>query len=119
MASKSNFEGTLRLLAPATITAGTLTFLDTALTGRLVVLPMTSVSSGGYYTGLVEGYVKDADLDTTCDAATGGVGLTWNTTNGGFKHLTAATNVQAYSVSTITVGTSTADVILVLPRAIA
>jgi hypothetical protein len=119
MASKSNFEGTLRLLAPATITAGTMTFLDTALTGRIAILPMTSVSSGGVYTGLVEGYVKDAPIGSVCAAITGGVPLTWNTTASGFVHLTAATNVQAYSVAAITAGTATADVLLVLPRAIA
>ena len=58
------------------------------------------------------GYVKDAPVSTLCTATTGGVPLTWLTTVGKFKHLTAAGNSQAISVGAITAGATTADVIL-------
>ena len=118
MPSKGNFEGTLRLLAPAGgVTAGTMIFVATAR-NRYAVLPMTSATSGNTYVGMVEGYVKDAPVSTTCTATTGGVPLTWLTTVGKFKQLTAATNAQALSVGTISSGATTADVILRFPASI-
>lgn len=118
MPSKGNFEGTLQLLAPAGgVTAGTFVFVSTSL-NRQLVLPLTSATSGNYYTALVEGYVKDAPVSTTCAATTGGVPLRWFTTVSKFKHLTAASNAQAYSVGTITAGATTADVILHFPTSV-
>jgi hypothetical protein len=115
MPSKGNFAGTLQLLAPAGgVTAGTMIFVATAR-NRYAVLPMTTATSGNTYTGLVEGYVKDAPVSTLCAATTGGVPLIWLTTVGKFKHVTAAGNTQAISVGTITAGATTADVILRLP----
>jgi hypothetical protein len=118
MPSKSNYEGTLRLLAPAGgVTAGTMVFVATAR-NRYAILPMTTATSGNFYTGMIEGYVKDAPVSTLCAATTGGVPLLWLTTVAKFKHLTAAGNAQALSVTTITAGATTADVILRFPSSI-
>lgn len=115
MPSKGNFEGAIQLLAPAGgVTAGTMIFVATAR-NRYAVLPMTTATSGNTYTGLVEGYIKDAPVSTLCAATTGGVPLTWLTTVGKFKHMTAAGNAQALSVGTISAGATTADVILRFP----
>lgn len=115
MPAKGNFEGTLQLLAPATVTAGTFVFVATTL-NRYLVLPMTSAASGAKYTGLVEGLVTGAPISTLCAAATGGVPLRWLTTTSKFIHLTAVGNAQARSVGTITAGSTTADVVLHFPQ---
>lgn len=116
MASSDNFENTLEMTAPAGgVTVGTMVF-DATL--RVLVLPLTTATSGNTYCAKVAGKVLSVPVVSTA-AYSQGQALAWSTTSTALGAITTGTtaNSQAVAAAAIASGATTGDVILRFPQA--
>lgn len=117
MASKSNYEGTITATAPAGgVTAGTVVF-NTSY--RTLLLPLTSATSGATYTALADGCVVSAPVASGA-AYAAGQSLGWSTANTNLGAIVTGTtaNAHAFPIAAVASGSTTADVVIHLPRAV-
>jgi hypothetical protein len=108
--TKSNFEGTLPLVAAAGgATAGTMHF---DVTRKVLSLPMSSATSGNSFVGLVQGLIRGVPVHT--GALVAGARMVWAT---GTSRLIPATGstTNAYAAAAKAAGGTTGDFALVLP----
>lgn len=111
MPTSNNFEGTMELTAPAGgVTAGTMSYNSTS---KMVVLPMTTATSGNTYTGKVMGLVKTVPKLSGA-AWTVLRSLTWVSSTSKFKSSTGGAS-QAVAFNAAASADTTGDVILRLP----
>lgn len=117
MSSKSNYEGTITATAPAGgVTAGTVVF---STAHRCLLLPMISALSGATYTALADGCVVSAPVSSGA-AYAAGQSLGWSTASSYLAAITTGTtaNAQAFPISAVASGSTTADVVIHPPRAV-
>jgi len=112
MATSHDWDGTLRLVAPAGgITAGD---ISNDATDKVVSLALTTATSGNAYTGKVQGLVKGVSR-VTGTAWTAGQRLAI-TTGSKFTHVTSGAIVVAHAAAAAASADTTGDVILCLPN---
>jgi hypothetical protein len=114
MATSHDFDETLSYAAPAGgATAGTMLYNATS---KMVVLPLTTATSGNTFTAKIRGLVKGAPRSTAVSTAwTVGIGLAWVTATSKFKIATAASLAAAQAAAVTGTTDTTGDVILIFP----
>lgn len=108
----SNTDEVISLAAPAGgATANTLIFSASL---KMLVLPMTTATSGNTYSAKILGRVNTVPK-STAGAFTGGQPLNWASTAASFKAYTAGGVIHARAAGDATAAATTCDVFLICP----